>query len=66
VVINEVQRVPALLNEAHSLLFKSKKSPKFCLTGSSARKLRRVDANMLAGRVLSWEFCLLGVCPVET
>jgi predicted AAA+ superfamily ATPase len=64
VVIDEVQRVPALLNEVHSLLFKSKKSPKFCLTGSSARKLRRVDSNMLAGRALSREFFPLAVSEI--
>ncbi len=64
VVIDEVQRVPALLNEVHSLLFDSKKTPKFCLTGSSARKLRRADSNMLAGRALSREFFPLTVSEI--
>ncbi|MBL7662271.1 ATP-binding protein [bacterium] len=50
VVIDEVQRVPALLNEVHSLI--EDKSLNFALTGSSARKLRRGQANLLAGRAL--------------
>ncbi len=64
VVIDEVQRVPALLNEVHSLLFKSKNSLKFCLTGSSARKLRRADSNMLAGRAVTREFFPLTVAEI--
>jgi len=51
VVIDEVQRVPELLNEVHRLIEKKKLT--FLLTGSSARKLRRGKANLLAGRV--WE-----------
>ena len=51
VVIDEIQRVPELLNEVHRLI-ESKKLT-FLLTGSSARKLRRGKANLLAGRV--WE-----------
>jgi len=50
VVIDEVQRVPSLLNEVHSLIEERKQ--RFALTGSSARKLRRGAANMLAGRAL--------------
>jgi len=51
VVIDEIQRVPELLNEVHRLIEKKKLT--FLLTGSSARKLRRGKANLLAGRV--WE-----------
>lgn len=51
VVIDEVQRVPELLNEVHRLI--EAKRLCFLLTGSSARKLRRGQANLLAGRV--WE-----------
>lgn len=47
VVIDEVQRVPSLLNEVHSLI--EERQQKFALTGSSARKLRRGAANLLAG-----------------
>lgn len=48
VVIDEVQRLPALLNEVHRLI--EKKRTRFVLTGSSARKLRREGVNLLAGR----------------
>ena len=48
VVIDEVQKIPALLNEVHRLI--ENKDIKFLLTGSSARKLRRGGANLLAGR----------------
>ncbi|MDZ7696951.1 MAG: AAA family ATPase [Deltaproteobacteria bacterium] len=51
VVIDEIQRVPQLLNEVHRLI--ENKRLTFLLTGSSARKLRRGKANLLAGRV--WE-----------
>ncbi len=53
VIIDEVQRVPALLNEVHALY--EKKRLNFALTGSSARKLRRGGADMLAGRALQRE-----------
>jgi len=48
VVIDEIQRVPELLNEVHRLIEKKKLT--FLLTGSSARKLRRGKVNLLAGR----------------
>ncbi len=48
VFIDEVQKVPALLDEVHGLIERSK--VRFMLTGSSARKLRRGGANLLAGR----------------
>lgn len=53
VVIDEVQRVPDLLNEVHWLL-ENKNPPHFVLTGSSARKLKRGHANMLGGRALTF------------
>ena len=65
VIIDEIQRVPQLLNEVHALLedptFHNR--VKFGLSGSSARKLKRGGANLLAGRALlnnlypltSWE-----------
>jgi predicted AAA+ superfamily ATPase len=52
IVIDEVQRVPELLNEVHDLI-ESKKHV-FILTGSSARKLRRDSVNLLAGRALTY------------
>lgn len=48
IVIDEVQRIPLLLNEVHRLI--EEKQIKFLLTGSSARKLKRGGANLLAGR----------------
>ncbi|MBX3146276.1 MAG: ATP-binding protein [Gemmatimonadales bacterium] len=51
VVIDEVQRVPRLLDEVHYLM-EEKGYRKFVLTGSSARKLRRGAANLLAGRAV--------------
>ncbi len=48
VVIDEVQKVPKLLDVVHRLL--KKKSQIFVLTGSSARKLKQGGANLLAGR----------------
>src|SRR5437762_852469 len=52
VVIDEVQRVPALLNTVQSLVDRSARRIRFVLTGSSARKLRRGGANLLPGRVI--------------
>jgi len=51
VVLDEVQKVPALLDEVHRLM--ESKRWRFALCGSSARKLRRGGANLLAGRALT-------------
>ena len=48
VVIDEVQRLPELLNEVHRLI--EQRGVRFVLTGSSARKLRRGGVNLLGGR----------------
>src|SRR5436309_12737514 len=48
VVIDEIQRLPALLNEAHRLI--EERGSRFLLTGSSARKLRTGGVNLLGGR----------------
>lgn len=48
VVVDEVQKVPELLNEVHRLI--EAKHLRFLLSGSSARKLRRGGTNLLAGR----------------
>ncbi len=48
VVIDEVQRVQALLDEVYALI--KERKLRFALTGSNARKLRRGGANLLAGR----------------
>src|SRR3990170_1172279 len=52
VIIDEVQRVPELLSEAHRLI--ENRGTVFALTGSSARKLKRGGANLLAGRALTY------------
>jgi predicted AAA+ superfamily ATPase len=52
VLIDEIQRIPELLNEVHRLI-ESRKLV-FILTGSSARKLRRKGHNLLAGRAFSY------------
>ena len=49
VVVDEVQKCPPLLDEVH-LLIERNRALRFVLTGSSARKLRRGGANLLAGR----------------
>jgi predicted AAA+ superfamily ATPase len=48
VVADEIQRIPSLLNYVHRFI--EKRGLKFALSGSSARKLKRGGANMLAGR----------------
>ena len=48
IVIDEIQRVPELLNEVHRLIEKEKYH--FLLTGSSGRKLKKYGVNLLAGR----------------
>lgn len=50
VIIDEVQKVPELLDEVHWLI--ENKGLRFILSGSSARKLRRSGANLLGGRAL--------------
>lgn len=54
VIIDEVQKVPRLLDVVHQIISKSK--IKFILTGSSARKLKRGGANLLAGRAFVYYF----------
>lgn len=48
VVIDEIQKLPQLLDEVHRLI--EEKGLKFLLTGSSARKLRKGGVNLLGGR----------------
>ena len=50
VIIDEVQKIPDLLDEVHSLIHDTGR--RFILCGSSARKLRRTGANLLGGRAL--------------
>lgn len=55
VFIDEVQRLPSLLNTLQTLLDDPRASYRFWLTGSSARKLRRGGANLLPGRIHSYQ-----------
>jgi len=47
-IIDEIQRIPELLNEVHYLI--EERGARFLMTGSSARKLRRGGVNLLGGR----------------
>ncbi len=61
VVIDEIQKLPALLDEVQRLM--GKKGLRFLLTGSSARKLKHGGANLLAGRAR--EARLFPLCSPE-
>ncbi len=64
VVIDEIQKIPILLDEVHRLI--EKKKYKFILTGSSARKLKKMEANMLGGRALTENVFPLTVSELGT
>jgi uncharacterized protein len=51
IVLDEIQKAPQLLEVVHSLM-EEKKGQQFILTGSSARKLKKAGADLLAGRAL--------------
>ncbi len=61
VIIDEVQKIPQLLDEVHFLI--EERGTQFGLCGSSARKVRRGHANLLGGRALRFE--LLGLTSHE-
>ena len=61
VVIDEIQKAPALLDEVHWLI--ENRGVRFALCGSSARKVRRGAANLLGGRALRFE--LRGLTAAE-
>ncbi|MCQ3814978.1 MAG: AAA family ATPase, partial [Acidimicrobiia bacterium] len=50
IVVDEVQRLPSLLNEVHRQI--ADRGVRFALLGSSARKLKSAGTNLLAGRAL--------------
>ncbi len=56
VFVDEIQKIPSVLDEVHFLLEKYKGRVHFIMTGSSARKLKRSSVNLLAGR--AWEYRL--------
>jgi uncharacterized protein len=53
IIIDEIQKIPALLDEVHWLI--ENKGLRFILCGSSARKLKRGHANLLGGRAVRYE-----------
>ena len=61
IVIDEVQKLPNILDEVHRII--EKYDRKFLLTGSSARKLKHGNANLLAGR--AWSTNLFPLCHQE-
>jgi len=61
VVIDEVQKVPQLLDEVHYLIQEENRF--FAMCGSSARKVKRGHANLLGGRAIRYE--LLGLSAIE-
>lgn len=65
ILIDEIQRIPSLLNTVQTIIDSSKnKNPiLFLLSGSSARKLKRGQANLLPGRLFSYH--LGGLCAQE-
>ncbi|MEI6789573.1 MAG: AAA family ATPase [Myxococcaceae bacterium] len=64
VVIDEIQKVPRLLDVVHALIEEKRK--RFVLTGSSARKLKRGSANLLAGRAFVYHLFPLSILEVGT
>ncbi len=65
VLIDEIQRLPSLLNTIQDILDNWTVKPKFYLTGSSARKLKRGQANLLPGRVYAYELSGLAACELD-
>jgi len=56
VVVDEIPKLPAILDEVQSLISTHGQGYRFALCGSSARKLRRMETNLLAGRVFLRQF----------
>lgn len=56
VVIDEIQKLPSLLDEVHSLMNDFPNKYFYALTGSSARKLKQKGVNLLAGRAINRKF----------
>jgi len=64
IFIDEVQKIPSLLNTIQALL-DEKKALRFFLTGSSARKLKRGQANLLPGRILTYSLGPLSMAEIS-
>lgn len=63
VIIDEIQRLPILLNTVHLMI--EEQGARFLLTGSSARKLRRAGVNLLGGRANVLYFHPLSFCELR-
>lgn len=63
VIIDEVQKAPPLLDLVHKLILEG--NFKFALTGSSARKLKRGAANLLAGRAFVYHLFPLTLTEIQ-
>ncbi len=66
VVVDEVQKLPSLLNDVHDALASSPRRWRFALTCSSARRLRRGNVNLLAGRLISSQMFPLTLAELHT
>ncbi len=65
VIIDEIQKIPQLLNEVHALIEKHK-SLRFILAGSSSRKLKKEGANLLGGRAAKSELFPLTYFEIQS
>jgi len=65
IFIDEVQRLPSLLNTIQAIIDKDRRKHRFLLSGSSARKLRRGQANLLPGRVISYSLGSLHLLEID-
>lgn len=63
IIIDEIQKNSKLLDIVHKLIFEY--DIKFALTGSSARKLKRGKANLLAGRAFSFKLYSMSILELE-
>lgn len=63
VYIDEIQKIPSLLDEIHDII--EQKKLKFALTGSSARKLKANQANLLAGRAFTLDLYPLSISELK-
>lgn len=65
IFIDEIQRIPGLLNSVQVFIDERKNKTRFLLSGSSARKLKRGQANLLPGRVLSFQMSGLSAAELN-
>lgn len=63
IIIDEIQRIPQLLNEVHWLI--SNENKQFILSGSSPRKILRSGGNLLGGRAIRYELFPLTYSEIE-